>query len=134
MMGVMRFEKKGKLSPHYVGQCQILRHFGRVAYELDLPLDLVSMHPVFHVSLLRKCIGNPTSVVPLDSVDVKESLSYEEVLFEILDHQVLKLRNKEVSSVKVLWRNQLVESVTSEAEAGMMSKYLHLFSSASIST
>lgn len=62
-------------------------------------------------SLVEKCIGNPTSIVFLDNVDVKESLSYNEVLFEILDHQVLKLRNKEVAFVNFFWRNQLVKSV-----------------------
>ncbi|WMV14237.1 hypothetical protein MTR67_007622 [Solanum verrucosum] len=81
------------------------------------------MHPIFHISLLNKCIGYPTSVVPLESVGVKESLSYKEVSVEILDHQVWKLRNKEVAFVKVLWRNQLVAGDTWEAKTNMMSKY-----------
>ncbi|WMV29388.1 hypothetical protein MTR67_022773 [Solanum verrucosum] len=96
MKGVMRFDKKGKFSPCYVSPHQILRHFGNVAYELDFHSELASMHPVFHMSLLKKCIGDPTLVVPLESIGVKESLSYEEILVEILDCQVRKLRNKEV--------------------------------------
>jgi len=101
----MRFGKKGKLSPRYVGPYQIFRCIGKVAYELDLPNDLASVHLVFYVSLLKKCIGDPISIVPLESLGKKDSLSYEEVPVEILDRQVRKLRNKEVASVKVIWRN-----------------------------
>ncbi|XP_049414673.1 uncharacterized protein LOC125877419 [Solanum stenotomum] len=97
---VIRFGKNGKLSPHYVGPYQILRRFNKVAYELDLPSELASMHPVFYVLLLKKCISDPTSVVRLESVGVKESLSYEGIPNEILDHQVWKLRNKEDASMK----------------------------------
>ncbi|WMV33442.1 hypothetical protein MTR67_026827, partial [Solanum verrucosum] len=60
---------------------------------------------------------------------VKENLSYEEVPVEILDRQVKKLRIKEFASVKVLWRNHLVEGATWEAEADMMSRFPHLFPS-----
>ncbi|WMV37668.1 hypothetical protein MTR67_031053 [Solanum verrucosum] len=79
--------------------------------------------------MLKKCFGDPTSIVFLEGLGVVESISYEEVLIEILDQQVKKLRNKEVASVKVLWRNHLVEGSTWEAEANMMSRYPHLFSS-----
>ena len=58
---------------------------------------------------------------------MNENLSYEEVLVEILDLQVKKLRNKDVASVKVVWRNHLVEGATWEAEADMKSRYPHLF-------
>ncbi|WMV54894.1 hypothetical protein MTR67_048279 [Solanum verrucosum] len=75
------------------------------------------MHPVFHVSMLKKCVGDPTSVVPFEGLGVKEDLSYEEVPDEILDQQVRRLRNKEVASVEVLWRNHLVEGGTWVAEA-----------------
>ncbi|WMV49956.1 hypothetical protein MTR67_043341, partial [Solanum verrucosum] len=55
----------------------------------------------FHISLLKKCVGDPAFVVPLQTVGVKDSLSYEDVPVEILDRQVRRLRNKEVSSVKI---------------------------------
>ncbi|WMV58590.1 hypothetical protein MTR67_051975 [Solanum verrucosum] len=132
MKGVMRFGKKGKLSPRYVGPYRILKRIGKVAYELELPADLAAVHPVFHTSLLKKCVGDPASIVPLESVAVKDSLSYEDVPAEILDRQVRRLRNKEVASVKVLWRSQSVEGATWEAEAAMKSKYPHLFPSDSI--
>ncbi|WMV38086.1 hypothetical protein MTR67_031471, partial [Solanum verrucosum] len=63
---------------------------------------------------------------------VNESLSYEEVLVEILDRQVKRLRNKEITSVKVLWRNHLVEGATWEAEIDMKSRYPHLLPSTPI--
>ncbi len=77
-------------------------------------------------------MGDPTSIVPLESVFVKDSLTYEEVPVEILDHQIRRLRNKEVALVKILWRSQSLEGATWEAEAAMKSKYPHLFPSDSI--
>ncbi|WMV46448.1 hypothetical protein MTR67_039833 [Solanum verrucosum] len=123
MKGVMRFGKKGKLSPCLVGPYQILRHFGKVGYELDLPNELPSVHLVLYVSLLKKSVRDPTFIVPLEGLGVKENLSYEEVPIEILHRRVKKLRNKEVASVKRLWRNHLVEAAICEVEADMMSRY-----------
>ena len=85
MKGVMRFEKKGKLSPRYVGPYKILKRVGKVAYNLELPSELVVVHPVLHISLFKKCAGDPAFVVPLKSVAVKDSLSYDDVPAEILD-------------------------------------------------
>ncbi|WMV38089.1 hypothetical protein MTR67_031474 [Solanum verrucosum] len=88
MKAVMRFGKKGKFIPRYVGLYKILKHIGKVAYELDLPNELAPVHPVFHVSMLKKCIGDPVSMIPLEGLGVDESLAYEEVSVEILDRQV----------------------------------------------
>ncbi|WMV18788.1 hypothetical protein MTR67_012173 [Solanum verrucosum] len=66
MMGVMTFGKKCKLIPYYVGPYKILRRIGKVAYELKLPNDLASVHPFFIVSLLKKCVKDPTFIVPLE--------------------------------------------------------------------
>ncbi|KAK4716276.1 hypothetical protein R3W88_014614 [Solanum pinnatisectum] len=98
----MRFGKKGKLSPRFTVPYRILRRVGRVAYELELPSGLESIHPVFHVSMLQKCVGDPSWVVLVEDVQITKELSYEETLFAILDRQVRKLRIKEVASVKVL--------------------------------
>jgi len=129
MKGVMRFGKKGKLSPRYIGPYKILRQIGQVAYELELPSELEFVHPVFHVSMLRKCIGDPSRVVPIKDVQVTKDLSYDEVPVAILDRQVRKLRTKDVASVKVLWRNKNIEEMTWEAEEEMKSKYPYLFQS-----
>ena len=79
--------------------------------------------------MLKKCLGDPTSILPFEVLGVGEDLSYEEVPVEILDKQVKRLRNKEIAIVKVLWRNHLVEGATWEAEADMRCRYPHLFSS-----
>ena len=94
-----------------------------VAYPLMLPIELALVHPVFHVSILKKSIGNPVCIHPPEGLGVNENLSYEEVPIKILDHQVKKLRNKEVASIKVLWRNHLLEGETWEGEADMKSHY-----------
>ncbi|WMV46367.1 hypothetical protein MTR67_039752 [Solanum verrucosum] len=94
--------------------------------------DLAAMHPVFHISLLKKYVGDPASIVPLESVAVKDSLTYEDVTVKFLDSQVQWLRKQEVASVKVLWRSQSVEGATWEAEATMKAKYPQLFPSDSI--
>ena len=74
-------------------------------------------------------MGDPASVVPLEIVAVKDSISYKDVTVEILDRHVRRLRNKEVALVKVLWRSQSVEGATWEAKAAMKAKYPHLFPS-----
>ncbi|WMV51088.1 hypothetical protein MTR67_044473 [Solanum verrucosum] len=129
MKGVMRFGKKGKLSPRYIGPYRIVQRVGSVAYELELPQELAAVHPVFHISMLKKCIGDPSLILPTESVKIKDNLSYEEVPVQILDRQVRRLRTKDVASVKVLWRNQFVEEATWEAEEDMKKRYPHLFES-----
>ncbi|WMV49524.1 hypothetical protein MTR67_042909 [Solanum verrucosum] len=85
MKGVMRFGKKGKLSPRYIGPYRISKRVGNVAYELELPQELVAVHPVFHISILKKCIGDPSLIIPTENIEIKDSLSYEEILVQILD-------------------------------------------------
>ncbi|CAN4106287.1 unnamed protein product [Withania somnifera] len=70
MKGVMRFGKKGKPSPRYIGPYKIIRRYGQVAYELELPQELSIVHPVFHVSMLRRCIGDPSRITPIEDVQV----------------------------------------------------------------
>ncbi|WMV49968.1 hypothetical protein MTR67_043353 [Solanum verrucosum] len=110
------------------------RHVGKVAYELDLPNELVLVYPVFHVSMLMKYIWDPSTIVPLEGLVINDNHAYEDVPLEILDRQAKMLRYNEVASVKVLWRNHLVEGATWEAEADMMSQYPHLFPSSPIQT
>ena len=81
MKVVMRFGNKGKLSPWYMGPYEILQRVGEVGYELALPAELASVHPVFHVSMLKKCLGGPASIQHIKGLGVDEDLSYEEVLF-----------------------------------------------------
>lgn len=83
-----------------------------VAYVLELPPELTAVHLVFHVSMWKKCMGDPSLIEPTEYVGIKDSLSYEDILIQISYHQVCKLRTKKVASVKVHWRNQFVEEAT----------------------
>ncbi|KAH0776134.1 hypothetical protein KY290_007545 [Solanum tuberosum] len=125
--GIMRFGKKGKLSPRYIGPYRIVNKIGNVAYELELPQELAAVHLMFHISTLKKCMGDPSLIIPTENIEIKDSLSYEEILVQILDRQVRKLRTKEVASVKELWRNQFVKEATWEAEEDMKKRYPQLF-------
>ena len=84
MKGVMRFGKKGKLSPRYVGPYEILERIGKVAYRLALPSELGGVHPVFHVSMLRKYLPDPSHVIQPQTVELDRNLAYEETLVKIL--------------------------------------------------
>ncbi|XP_070039430.1 uncharacterized protein [Nicotiana tomentosiformis] len=123
----MRFGKKGKLSPRYIGLYRILQRVGQVAYKLELPQEMSLVHPVFHVSMLKKVVGNPSLIVLVETIEVNEELTYEKILIVVLDRQIRKLSNKEIASVKVLWQSQLIEGATWEAEEEMKRKYPPLF-------
>ncbi|WMV14105.1 hypothetical protein MTR67_007490 [Solanum verrucosum] len=114
MKGVIRFCKNEKLSPQYIGPYRISKRIGNVPYELELPQELAAVHLVFYISVLKKCMGDPSLIIPTEDTGIKDSLSYEEIPVQILDRQVRKLRTKEVASVKVMWRNQFVEEPTWE--------------------
>ncbi|XP_047250113.1 uncharacterized protein LOC124885894 [Capsicum annuum] len=99
----------------------------QVAYELESPPELAVVHPVFHVSMLCKCLGEPLRVIPIEGIEIVGDLSFEEVPVAILDRQVRKLRSRNIASVKVLWRNQNTEETTWEAEEDVKTKYPYLF-------
>ncbi|XP_070025502.1 uncharacterized protein [Nicotiana sylvestris] len=101
MNGVMRFGKKGKLSPRFISPFEILRCVGDVAYELALPPSLAGVHLVFHVSMLRRYHGDPSHVLDFSSVQLDKDKSFVEEPVAILDRQVRKLRSKNIASVKV---------------------------------
>ncbi|XP_069148314.1 uncharacterized protein [Solanum lycopersicum] len=127
MKGVMRFGKRGKLRPRYIGPFDVLKRVGDVAYELAFPPGLSGVHPVFHVSMLKRYHGDGKYIIRLDSVLLDENLSYEEEPVAILDREVRKLRSREIASIKVQWKNRLVEDSTWEKEAVMQERYPHLF-------
>ena len=103
----MQFGKRGKLSPRYIGPFEVLKHVGEVSYELALPPGLSGVHPVFHVSMLKKYHGDGNYIIRQDSVLLDENLSYEEEPVAILDREVRKLRSKEIASIKVQLKSPL---------------------------
>ncbi|KAK6144763.1 hypothetical protein DH2020_021583 [Rehmannia glutinosa] len=127
MKGIMRFGKKGKLSPRYVGPYMIVKRMGKVAYKLELPQEMTTIHNVFHVSMLKKYVPDPSHVLTPQLVQIDERFNYEEKPITILDRGVKKLRNKEIPLVKVLWSNHKVEEATWEREEDIRAKYPHLF-------
>ena len=100
--GVLRFGKSGKLSPLYIGPYMIVERIGKVAYRLELPSDLDRIHDVFHVSMLRKYIPDPSHVLTEQLVEIQENLTYKEEPVQILDRREQVLCNKTILLVKVL--------------------------------
>ncbi|GJT65116.1 putative reverse transcriptase domain-containing protein [Tanacetum coccineum] len=126
--GVVRFGKKGKLAPRFVGPFEIIEKVGLVAYRLDLPEELDGVHDTFHVSNLKKCLADPTLQVPLDEIRVEEKLNFVEEPIEIMEREFKKLKRNRISIVKVRWNSKRGPEFTWEREDQMKLKYPHLFS------
>ena len=112
--GVLRFGKRGMLSPRYIGPYEIMSKVGPVAYKLKLPPELSRIHDTFHVSMLKKYIPNPSHVLSEQPVQLKENLTYEEIPVQIIDRKEQVLRSKVIPLVKVLWKNHEREAATWE--------------------
>ena len=113
------------LSNFYV--TRIVERIGPVAYRLDLPEEFSRVHNVYHISMLRMYISDPSHVLEAPEIELRDDLSYEEQPVQILGREKKELRNKTISLVKVPWRNHLVEEATWEWGNQMRSQYPHLF-------
>ncbi|EOY16710.1 Uncharacterized protein TCM_035567 [Theobroma cacao] len=83
--GVKRFGKTGKLSPRCIRPFEILEHVGIMVYQLALLLNRSNVHPIFHVSMLRKYVHDPSHVIHYDDVQLQNGPTYEEQLVAILN-------------------------------------------------
>ena len=110
--GVVRFDKRGKLAPRYIGPFEILKRVGTVAYRLALPPSLSGFQEVFHVSILRKYTPDPAHVVDWGEITVDTNGTFEEEPMRILDSRDQVLRCKIVRLVKVLWQHRGVKEAT----------------------
>nr|GEZ90674.1 hypothetical protein [Tanacetum cinerariifolium] len=99
--GVVRFRKKGKLAPRFVGPFEIIEKVGPVAYRLDLPEELNGVHYTFHVSNFKKCLADPTLQVPLDEIRDDAKLNFIEETVEIFGKRIKKLKRSRIAIVKV---------------------------------
>ena len=125
--GVVRFGKRGKLSPRFIRPFEVLERVGAVAYQLALPSSLSGVHEVFHVSMLRKYTLDPAHVVDWGELVIDTDWTFEEGPMLIMDSREQVLRRKTVRLVKVLWKHRGVEEETWEHEDTMRTRYPFLF-------
>jgi hypothetical protein len=125
--GVIRFRKRGKLGPRYIGPYKVIARVGKVAYRLELPDELSLIHNTFHVSQLRKCIVDESTVIPLEDIQIDERLNYVEKPIAITDRKSRTSRNKVVNLVKVQWQHRKGSEWTWEPEIEMKRNYPDLF-------
>ena len=125
--GVVRFGKRGKLLPRFIGPFKILERVGTVAYRLDLPPSMSSVHEVFHVYMLRRYTPDPAHVVDWGEIEVDTDGTFEEGPVCIIDSRDQVLQRKTVRLVRVLWQHRGVEESTWEREDMMRATYLFLF-------
>ncbi|GJU28482.1 hypothetical protein Tco_1167103 [Tanacetum coccineum] len=109
--GVVRFGKRGKLNPRYVGPFKVLEKVRFVAYKLQHPQELSRVHNTFHVSNLKKCYFNEPLAVPLEGLHVDDKLRFVEEPVEIMDQEgVLSLhrtmKQSRILIVKVRWNSR----------------------------
>ncbi|GJV64349.1 putative reverse transcriptase domain-containing protein [Tanacetum coccineum] len=125
--GIVRFGKRKKLSPRYIGPFKILAIFGPVAYTLELPKELKGIHKTFHVSNLKKGLAEGDIVVPMDEIQLDDKLYMIEEPVEVVDREVKQLKQSRIPIVKVCWNSQRGPEFTWEREDQIKKKYPHLF-------
>ncbi|KAA3483854.1 DNA/RNA polymerases superfamily protein [Gossypium australe] len=111
-MSVLRFGRKGKLSPSFIRPYEIIEKIGPVAYCLVLPSELEEIQNVFHVSMLRRYRSYPSHVISLTDIEIQPGKGCNEELIRILAREVKELRNKCIALVNVLWQRHGVKEAT----------------------
>ncbi|GJT23648.1 putative reverse transcriptase domain-containing protein [Tanacetum coccineum] len=125
--GVVRFGKRGKLNPRYVGPFNVLEKVREVSCKLELPKELSRVHNTFHVSNLKKCYADEPLAVLLDGLHFDDKLQFVEEPIDIMDHEVKRLKKIRISLVKVRWNSKRGPEFTWEREDQFRKKYPHLF-------
>ncbi|GJS27624.1 putative reverse transcriptase domain-containing protein [Tanacetum coccineum] len=119
---VIRFGKKCKLAPRYVGPFEILERIGPVAYRLRLPEELSSVHDTFYVLNFKKCLADANLHVPLDEIKIDKTLRFVEKPVEIIDREVKSLKRSKIPIVKVRWNSKRGPEFTWEREDHIKAK------------
>ncbi|GKB42586.1 hypothetical protein Tco_0887528 [Tanacetum coccineum] len=125
--GVVRFGKRGKLNPRYVGPFKVIERVGTVAYKLELPQQLSRVHNTFHVSNLKKCLSDESLVIPLEELRVDDKLHFVEEPVEVMDREIKQLKRSRIPIIKVRWNSKRGPEFTWEREDQFKQKYPHLF-------
>ncbi|WVZ97209.1 hypothetical protein U9M48_042759 [Paspalum notatum var. saurae] len=129
MRGIRRFNMKGKLAPRYIGSFKIVERKGKVAYKLELPSNLSSIHNVFHVSQLKKCLRVPEEQAPPEGPDVQEDPTYTEHPVKILETSERVTRNGRVKMCECGGNITREDEATWEREEELRATYPGLFAS-----
>ncbi|GKB51616.1 putative reverse transcriptase domain-containing protein [Tanacetum coccineum] len=125
--GVIRFGKRGKFNPRYIGPFKIRKRVGPVAYTLELPEELSNVHSTFYVSNLKKCLSNESLVIPMKELQLDDKHNFVEEPIEIMDREVKQLRQIRIPIVKVRWNSKRGPEFTWERKDQIRAKYPHLF-------
>ncbi|GKA92975.1 putative reverse transcriptase domain-containing protein [Tanacetum coccineum] len=104
--GVIRFGKRGKLNPRYVGPFKVLAKVRKVAYKLELPQELSRVHHTFHVSNLKKCYADEPLIMPLEEIHVDDKLQFVDEPVEIMEPEIKRLKRSRIPLVKVYWNSR----------------------------
>jgi hypothetical protein len=128
MRGLCHFKVRGKLTPRFIGPFEILEKRGEVAYQLELPLQLSDVHDVFHVSQLKKKLRVPEEQLPMEDLDAKEDISYQEYPVKILETFEAVTQNKKIKMCKVQWSHHTEEEATWEREDELKAEFASFFS------
>jgi hypothetical protein len=118
---------RGKLAPRFIGPFKILEKRGQVAYQLELSPQLSNVHDVFHVSQLKKCLRVTEEQIPMEDLDAKENLSYQEYPIKILETSERVTRNKKIKMCKVQLSHHTEEEATWERQE-LKAEFLSFFS------
>ncbi|KAK4260173.1 hypothetical protein QN277_003323 [Acacia crassicarpa] len=127
MTGIGRAIRAKKLSPRFMGPYEILEKIGPVAYRIALPPQLANLHNVFHVSQLKKYQPDPSHIIEVEEVELKDNMTYKAEPERIVDARDKRLRNKTIRLVKVEWKGMVPGDATWETEESMRQTYPHLF-------
>jgi hypothetical protein len=128
MRGLRHFKVRGKLASRFIGPFKILEKRGDVAYQLELLPQLSDMHDVFYVSQLKKCLCVPEEQLPMEDLDAKEDLSYQEYPIKILETSEKVTRNKKIRMCEVQWSHHTEEEATWEKEEELKAEFSSFFS------
>ncbi|GKA76698.1 hypothetical protein Tco_0783159 [Tanacetum coccineum] len=132
--GVIRFGKRGKLNPRYIGPFKILAKVGTVAYRLELPEQLSRVYSIFHVSNLKKCFSDEPLAIPLDEIQIDDKLNFIEEPVKIMDREVKRPKQSRIPIVKVCWNLRRGPEFTWEREDQMKKKYPYLFANPTLAS